>query len=178
MRLATWALRFSLIIGFLSTEATALELLTAGDGKNELNLSSTQGSLSLGSGINVIAFSAGCLRHFRPSYTAGLELDLVSLSYKDYSGTAISTFAVGQYILTPLDYQNSFYGLAGIGIGSSLSKYSTTQNTYNNLGFRIGAGKRTPITKQIIWRPEGYFEKVGDFDGVLILKIINLAYIW
>ena len=156
------------LVGF-TPRVFALDWLTNGDGKNELSISSTQGIASFGSGTTTVAISSGYMRRIQSSLAVGGEADFVTVSFKDYSGSAISMYGLGHYIFNGANYQDSIYALAGIGIGTSFSKYAATSESHNNLGLRLGVGKRAVLTKPLFWKPELYFEKVGDLDGVLVL---------
>ncbi|MCX6117483.1 MAG: hypothetical protein NT027_08080, partial [Proteobacteria bacterium] len=142
------------------------------------SLSSTDAAAAFGSGVSTLGLTGGYMRKLEESIAVGGEASWVSVSYKDYSASSLSLLAIGHFAFDYHDFNNSYFGLAGLGIGSTLAKYSTSEKSENKVAFRLGGGKRTHITKSIYWRPEIYFEKVDGFDGTLVLRMINLTMIW
>lgn len=165
---------------FVSIQAVSAPLnwFANGNGKNELHIASTQGAASFGSGVSVIELTSGYMRRISSAISVGGDFSYVSVSYDDASGNAMSLYGLGHYIFDAKDFMDSFYGLAGVGVGTSISRYSATSDADTKFGIRLGMGKRTSVAKQVLWRPEAYYEKAGDMDGVFVLKFLDFSYVW
>lgn len=164
---------FSLLSFKASAEVTWFD---GGSNLNELSLSATDGTISFGSGSS-LSLSGGYLRRLG-AFAVGGEFYSYSYSYKDFSMSSLSLIGIGNFVFDEHDFYNSFYALAGAGIGSTVAKFSSESSSDNKFGFRIGGGKRTMLTKSIDWRPEIYVEKVADYDAILVLRLINLGFVW
>jgi hypothetical protein len=146
------------------------------DGKNELHVSTTQGSLTFGSETTHFDVSGGYMRQIESRIIVGGDVGIGSYSYDGFRSSHVSIYGLGHFLLNDAPAHEAYFALGGLGLGSTISKYYSRDD--NNLGFRLGAGRRLKIARQLLWRPEIFFEQVADYDGLLVIKFLNLTYFW
>lgn len=159
-----------------SAPAADLAAVMPADGKNELYVSNTAGALAISQDVTVIALSAGYLRRFDQDFALGAEAEVVNVNADDYDGSAFSLFAIGHYVFDYREFRRSWFALAGMGFGSSSTRYLATADVDSKLALRGGIGKRIPLGTNLTLRPEVFLE-TGDSVS-LVFRFLNLTYVW
>lgn len=148
------------------------------DGRHEITLSGTSGTLVTGSDVTSLSLELGYMQYLGEEWAFGVDFAFGSTSYKNTSVRALSLLGVAHYLFAPADFKNGPFALAAVGFGNAGGRAGGFEDDRTELGFRIGAGTRMQLHQGLYLRPEIYIEKLGELDPSLVIEFLNLSFIW
>lgn len=148
------------------------------DGTREFTVSNTGGSLALGSEFKSLNLHLGYMRYQDGPWVLGFEAGFGSSSYDDASFTSVSVLGVAHYLLEPIDFKSSYFALGAVGIANATGRVASASDDDTELSFRVGAGRRMRLMRDLYLRPELYIEKIGELDPILVFEFLKLSFLF